>query len=314
MKKIGIVLLLVFAVVYYGCAPDVQTFKVFDSVTGLPFNGTAMVNGKKTVISNGILRERVQKIDIEADGYKEEKTSNKNIYLVPEAYIELRTNALPETVSLNGKRRRIFLEENGKYLVSPVPKGNVLLKISGMFCKTLKKNIVVKDGKNVVALELKPDTAKIKSFLQNSGWEDGDYSVSVKGKIDEDNMDYTLNVTLENGKVTNITYKGLNISFNGEKPVCPDAKSKEDVAALLYEKNTLENLFGIQNYVTSLPNVSVNGNAIILSGKRMFENRKLEESVSIYTNENRISVMKIHIESSEIENADITLVIRKTNG
>ncbi len=318
MKKNAIAILVILVVLIAGCVSSVHSFEVFDKITNAPFSGKATVNGKNVEITHGILKVRSQKIKITVNGYRTVETSDRKVYLIPKAYLIIKSNCFPDSVSINGSTKKLFILETGTYAISPAPPGKDKILLKSQFCKPFETTVNISSGKNEITVALKPDREKIDSFLSNSQSNNGSFTIYEHGKIDEDNINYKFRIVLENGKLQKIAYQNTVYEFKNGKVFASTGSeaqkeiiNKEDVAALLFVKKTVENLFPLSKLSAHLPLISINGNKITLKGKRVFENREFYEQVEIIPDGKLLNKINLHLESGEIENANFDITIER---
>ncbi len=314
MKKKVILAFVLLAIFLAGCMPEARTLKLFDSVTKAPVSGEAVVNGRKVSIKNGILKVHSKKAEIEAKGYEKTVSENQTIYLVPKAYLIIKSNVIPSEILINGKTAAFYIRQNGEYVVSPVEQGNINVKVKSEFCKPFNGTVNISEGKNEISIRLLPDVEKLKNFLSNPPIYSGTFLIAEQGKIDEDNINYVFNVVLKNGKVFQIKHEGTTYDFENGKVFSNGAeiKNKEDIAALLYAKKTVENLFPLSKYIEGLNLEYADPGTISLSGTKTFENRKFNETLKLTFTNSKLNEVKLHIQSDEIENADFEIIIQRT--
>ncbi len=311
-KVITVLVLIVFALT--GCAVHTYTFKLFDNITKAPFTGKAIVNGKKVSIKNGVLKTNSQKVEIETKGYEKTVSENQMIFLVPEAYLIVKSNVIPSEILINGKTAMFYIRQNGECVISPVEEGKINIILESEFCNPFEKTLNISKGRNEISANLSLNKEKLENFLSNLSLYSGTFRITEQGKIDEDNINYEFYALLKNGKVFQIKYKETNYSFENGKVFSKgtEIKNKEDIAALLYAKKTVENLFPLSKYTKNLNLKYADPDTISLFGTKTFENRELNETLKLTFTNSKLKEAKLHIQSYQIENADFEIIIERT--
>ncbi len=316
MKKKIIIAFVLLAVFLAGCMREARTFKLFDSITKAPVSGKAVVNGREVSIKNGILKIYSEKAEIKMNGYEKAISEDQITYLVPKAYLVVKSNAVPSAILINGKETKFYLWQNGEYVASPVDQGKVNVEIKSEFCKPFDETVNISKGKNEIFANLSLDREKLESFLSNPSLYSGTFLIAEQGKIDEDNINYEFYALLKNGKVFQIRYQDATYDFENGKVFSKGAeiKNKEDVAALLYAKKTVENLFPLSKYIKDMSLQYADPGTISLSGIKTFENRKFDETLKLSFANCKLNETKLRIQSDEIENTDFEIIIERTGG
>ena len=323
MKKISAVLILLILIfITPGCGAR-TTYHIQDAVTGMPVSGKTVINGKSMEITNGTISLSTDKIAVEKTGYKKAVSNgNKIIKLEPIAFLDISTNFTPEEIYIDKTKYPVFFGGNN-IVISPVVPGKHKILFKGKFIKDAEINKTIYEGKNTINVSFSLNKKNIKLFLSSMKFpeeiKNAKEIITIKGKLDGEDVYYTFNVILREGKIVQITDKNINYKFIDGAPVIIEGdetyvpvKDKEKTAALIYARNIIKNILNMREMIKPLDIIGTTDSNIMFSADRNFENRKFTENISVYFNEGMVNKTEISIKSP-IENADldITMLIKE---
>ncbi len=322
MKRIAIfILILSILLIPLGCNGANYTYKIFDAATHLPISGIILSNGKKMEIKNGILTCNSNKITISKNGYQKTTVTSDDtvVNLEPDAFLEVITNKIPDAIYVDKVKYPLFFKKNS-IIISPLTTTTHRIKFTGKFIKETELHINITRGKNTTTVNLPINTANALSFLKEIKFpeelKNAKVVIDIKGTIDGENIRYTLNATVQNGKVTDIYDKNIHYGFNGDTPFLvgnggthAPVNDSETKSALIYARNVLLNTFKLRAFIKPLDLTNISNQEASFSKTRTFENRHFNENITIYFNDNIVNGTEINI-ISPIENTNLTLTIK----
>ncbi len=340
MKKFTLILA-IFAVLFsisfsIGCS-STYTYKVLDAETHKPMNGTALIDGRNVPVENGIIKTSKSKFTIKENGYVEKTISGKEsgiIKLVPIAFLNISfTNSNGNSIELNPDETKIIVNDkvvpqsnlafssNGNsVIVSPAQTGTETLQIKTLFAESDKILLFIKNGKNDVNAAISFNQDQIESYLSKvtfpNSLKNTTIEISITGTVDKNNINHTLRVKLKNGEIVEVQDKNIHYTFVNNLPyITVNGKEKkvtnpEKIAALTFARNTIKNALGLNLSLSTLKTISFSLESATFSGTRTFENRKYTETVQLTMKNKTVTKEVVHIVSTDIENANITVTIK----
>ena len=193
------------------------------------------------------------------------------------------------------------------------------MQIKTPFAESEKILLSVKNGKNDVGAEILFNEKLIENYLNSlifpNNLKNSLIEISITGTLDADNINYNFQAKLQNGEVVevqdrNIHYKFKNnipyIVANGEEKEVTDP---EKIAALTFARNTIKNALGLNLPLPKLKTVSFSSESALFSGTQTFEKRNYAETVQLTMKNKTVTKEVVHIVSTDIENANITVTI-----
>ncbi len=318
-----------------GCSSN-YTYKVLDAETHKPVSGTVLINGRKVTIENGTIETTKTEFTIRKDGYIGKTVSSKEsgiIKLVPVAFLNISfTNDSGSPIKLNPYETKIFVNDKvvpqpsiafspqgSSVIISPVQTGTTTLQIKTPFAESDKVLLPIKNGENDVSIEISFNEKQIKSYLNSlvfpNNLKNNSIEISITGTVDADNINYNLQAKLQNGEVVEVQDKNIHYTFKNNTPyVIANGEEKEvtdpeKIAALTFARNTIKNALGLNLSLPKLKTVSFSSESALFSGTRTFEKRNYTETVQLTMKNKTVTKEVVHIVSTDIENANITVTI-----
>ncbi len=318
-----------------GCSSN-YTYKVLDAETHKPVSGTVLINGRKVTIENGTIETTKTEFTIRKDGYIGKTVSSKEsgiIKLVPVAFLNISfTNDSGSPIKLNPYETKIFVNDKvvpqpsiafspqgSSVIISPVQTGTTTLQIKTPFAESDKVLLPIKNGENDVSIEISFNEKQIKSYLNSlvfpNNLKNNSIEISITGTVDADNINYNLQAKLQNGEVVEVQDKNIHYTFKNNLPhIVVNSEEKEvtdpeKIAALTFARNTIKNALGLNLSLPKLKTVSFSSESALFSGTRTFEKRNYTETVQLTMKNKTVTKEVVHIVSTDIENANITVTI-----
>ncbi len=318
-----------------GCS-STYTYKVLDAETHKPVSGTVLINGRKVTIESGTIKTTKTEFTIRKDGYIGKAVSNKEngiIKLVPVAFLKIRfTGKNGSTVKLLSEETKIivnnkvvpqssiaFSPQGSSVIVSPAPTGTTVLQVKTPFAESEKILLSVKNGENDVDAEISFNEKLIENYLNSlvfpNDLKNGLIKISITGTVDADNINYDLQAKLRNGEVVEIQDKNIHYTFKNNKPYIvvngeeKEVTDPEKIAALTFARNTIKNALELNLSLSKLKIVSFSSESALFSGTRTFEKRNYTETVQLTMKNKTVTKEVVHIASTDIENANLTVTM-----
>ena len=317
-NKLLVLILSALLLITVGCSSTTTTYNVVDAVTGLPINGTVAINGKNVSIKNGIVSTKTKEVTIEKNGYENAKSNEtKIVRLTPIAFLELNVKPIPEEIYVDGVKYPVFLKNNS-IILSPFTTGNHKLTFKGNFIEEKSVNVQIAKGKNKISVSLLLNNEKAYSFLSKikfpEEFKNIECTININGTVDNENMDYTFNAQVQDGKIITVSDKNISYKFKDNTPFIKDndtltqVKDRETVAALIYARDVLQNILKLREFIKPLKLTDISNSNASFIKQRTFENRPFSESITLYFNKDAVNKAIVNIKSP-IENTDLFITI-----
>ena len=318
-----------------GCS-GTYTYKVLDAETHKPVSGTVLINGRKITIESGAIKTTKTEFTIRKDGYIGKTVSSKEnriIKLVPVAFLNIRLTGkngsavklLPEETKIIVNNKVVpqssiaFSQQGSSVIVSPAQTGTTTLQVKTPFAESEKILLSIKNGENDVSAEISFNEKQIENYLNSlvfpNNLKNGLIEISITGTVDAYKINYDLQAKLRNGEVVEVQDKNIHYTFKNNTPYLiangeeKEVTDPEKAAALIFARNTIKNALGLNLSLTKLKTVSFSSESALFSGTRTFENRNYTETVQLTIRNKTVTKEVVHIVSTDIENANLTVTI-----
>lgn len=314
MKKLLIlIVLMMIPVLMFGCGRSNIKLIIQDEVTGLPVNGSIIINGSELVAVNGVVSVKSGELKISSNNYEDTQitASNENkemtVKLKPKAWLLINCNAQNPDIEVDGIiQDKIYTENGYKLIVSPISIASHKIKIRKQYFKNIEFTLLTEPNENTINATLEPDEDAIASLVNSLTFPDKtssyNFNVQIEGTFNGTTVNHSFSGEVTNGNLEKVKENSLEYSFVDGKPYLDgeEVKDEEKSFALIFAKNTIEDFLDFKDSTKGLSLNNVTNGFVTFEGQKQFEERNFEEDLSFQLSDHQVNRVIISINSEEL--------------
>lgn len=314
MKKLLILIVLIMIPAFmFGCSRSNIKLTLQDEVTGLPVNGSIMINGSDLVAVNGVVSVKSGELEISSNYYQDTQitVSNENkemtVKLKPKAWLLINCNVQNPDIEVDGViQDKIYTENGYKLIVSPISIASHKIAIRKQYFKNIEFTLLTEPNENTINATLEPDEDAIASLINSLTFPDKmssyNFNVQIEGTFNGTTVNHSFSGEVINGNLEKVKENSFEYSFVDGKPYLDgeEVKDEEKSFALIFAKNTIEDFLDFKDSTKGLSLNNVTNGFVTFKGQKKFEERNFEEDLSFQLSDHQVNRVIISINSEEL--------------